>query len=74
MVASFFDNEKESGREGKGPSRRILINKYRRNGKNRRLSLGKHNCYRQSPQMDAKSSRWKFEEKLCFHSLKGQVG
>lgn len=52
IIAFVFDSEKESGGEGKALYRRIPINKYRRNKKNRKSLLEKH-C-RQGPQMAVK--------------------
>ena len=44
------------------PYRRITINKCRRNKGNRKAKLDSNGC-RQHPLMDAKISRWEFEDK-----------
>lgn len=55
--------------KGKLLNIKIPINKHRRNEKNWKSSLSNHNCCEQGPQMDARISAWKFEEKFYLHNL-----
>ena len=65
---------KTVGVKGKLLTEEFQLINIEKNEKNIKSSLDKHNCCTRGPQMDAKSSRWKFEKKLyvCTNS-KGKL-